>query len=95
MSLSIQYFSTTIKEGNESETEKHSFNNALKKATNTIFSIQQPSTSKPEKKPLTSYNEIIPDEKDQSIFTFTPKKKPNFEDPMTLCPCRYKMSVQY
>jgi hypothetical protein len=53
----------------------------LQKATKTIFSIQQPSKSKSEKKPLTSNNEIIPDEKDHSIFTFTPKKKPNFKDP--------------
>jgi hypothetical protein len=30
---------------------------------------------------LTNNNEIIPDEEDCSIFNFTPKKKPNFEDP--------------
>jgi flagellar hook-basal body complex protein FliE len=48
MSLSIQYVSTTIKEGNESETEKHSFKNALQKAIKTVFSIQHKISSKEE-----------------------------------------------
>jgi hypothetical protein len=53
MSMSIQDVSTILKEENKSETEKHySFNNALQKAKETNFCIQQPSTSESESKVL-------------------------------------------